>query len=87
MEKVLNYKQVMELTGLGKSHVYQLVSAGKLAGYRSGRRRLFFESGVRQYIDSQRNTTHAAPPPRLAAPAPRRRSGSPSTPATGLKFL
>jgi hypothetical protein len=49
----------MELTGPKKSHVYQLFASGELTGYCSGRRQVFFESGVRQYV--KRNRKKPAP--------------------------
>ena len=87
MEKVLNYKQVMELTGLKKSHIYQLFNVGKLSGYCSGKRKLFFESGVQQYMESNRNVPAATPRPAQPTPPPRRSARLASAPPTGFRFL
>ena len=87
MERPLDYKQVMELTGLQKSYVYELFDRGELAGFRAGRRRLFFASGVQDYINRNRNAPARAPAPPAPPPRSPRRRPAAAAPATGFKFL
>ncbi len=67
---IIDYKEVMARTGLGKSRVYELLDQGELEGYQPGRRKLFFASSVDAYIERNRIGGTGTPVP---APAPARR--------------
>ncbi len=86
-EEMLNYKQVMERTGLSRTKVYDLFERGELTGYRADGRRVFFASGVDAYIERNRNAAPAPAPPPPAAPRRRRPPRPAGSRVTGLKFL
>jgi len=75
-EEVLDYKDVMARTGLGKTRVFELLDQGEFEGYQSGRRKLFFASSVDAYIERNRIGVRQTPVPAPPFPRPRRRQSS-----------
>jgi predicted DNA-binding transcriptional regulator AlpA len=75
---LLDYKQVMALTGLGKSQIYDFFKSGELTGYKGGGRKgiRFYPSGVRAFMERRQNKrVQPKPLPRRRPPRP---TGAPS---------
>jgi excisionase family DNA binding protein len=84
-EDVIDYKEVMARTGLGKTRVYELLDECEVEGCRLGGRKLFFRSSVDAYIERNRIGGSGAPavaPP----PAPARARRRPRRADEGLVF-
>jgi excisionase family DNA binding protein len=82
----LDYKQVMTLTGLKKSHIYMSFHDKELPGYKGGSRKgiRFYAAGVKAFMERRAN----APVPKPAAPPPKRRSRRPpDSPPNGFRYL
>ena len=88
-DELLDYKQVMALTGLGKSQVYKHYESGELTGYKGGVRKgiRFYPDGVHAFKKRRENRAAPQPKPLAPAPLPRRQPPRPTAPPTGLKFL
>ena len=63
----------MEMLGIGKTKIFELIASGEIETIRVGKSRLIVVQGLRDFIARQ----SASVP--VAAPTPRRRRGRPRT--------
>jgi excisionase family DNA binding protein len=80
-EKVLNYKQVSEILGIGESTVYDMAKAGRLKCFRIGGKGGGYRFRLQDVLDFMRppaapNPPEATPPP-LSEPGKKRRGRPP----------
>jgi len=49
-------REVMKITGLGRSFIYEEIKAGRLAARKAGRRTLIFDADLNSWLASLPNT-------------------------------
>jgi hypothetical protein len=86
-EEVIGYREVMRRMHLGKDVVYRLFDKGELTGYilkgEKRTHRLFYASGVKAYMERNRNPVRSEP---TKAAKARRNGRKAAAPPSSLTF-